>query len=720
MPTERKNPLIRTFSIILAMLIVFGLGSSSAQVSRDPGDLAAKRQRLLTYLVRQQLVVNHFSHKDFDDSLSSAAFDLYLKQLDSQKRFLVAEDVRFLSGFANRLDDEMVSGHIAFPRVCREVLKRRIVQVKQMVGRIMAGGFDFSQAEELETDPEKLAFCRTPDELYQRWRRTLKYQVLWRYLGMQGEEAQEGNGPKGKKPGAVDRELMKEAEGKVLRSTEHLLDRLQGIEEEDYLDRYYDAICRAYDPHTNYLPPEEIEDFEISMKGSLEGIGATLREEDGFIKVVSIIPGSPAYRQGQLQAEDLILKVAEGEGEPIDVTDSRLRDAVRLIRGKKGTEVRLTIRKPQGTEMVVPIIRGVVQIEETFVRSTVLDSVPGIDGRFGYIRIPTFYRDFSPRKNQETARNSTDDVRRALQEMARRNTDGIIVDLRNNGGGSLVDAVQIAGLFIPEGPIVQIKNSLGELDVLKDEDPEVWYEGPVVVLVNRFSASASEILAGALQDYRRAVVLGGDRTHGKGTVQAVINLNQAVPSLGLDLIQPLGAMKITTQKFYRISGLSTQVQGVEPDIPLPDRLAYLKSGERYADYALSWDSVSPASFIPWPKGTGKLDLLREKSRKRLEADSRYRLILDHARRNQQRSENSRFPLRLEILQAEIDEMETLKEDFDLFGAPSNGSSSDSEWRAGLSRDFDVGEALHVLNDVLQNDRQVDSTAVARRTCSGPP
>lgn len=712
--------MIRTFSTILAILIVFSLGSSSAQVTRDPLDLAAKRQRLLTYLVRQQLVVNHFSHKDFDDSLSSAAFELYLKQLDSQKRFLVAEDVRFLSGYAKRLDDEMVSGHIEFPRACREVLKRRIGQVRQMVGRIMAAGFDFSQAEELETDPEKLAFCRKPDELYQRWRRTLKYQVLWRYLEMQGQETQKGNGPKGKNPGTVDRELMKQAEARVLRSTEHLLDRLQRIEEEDYLDRYYDAICRAYDPHTNYLPPEEIEDFEISMKGSLEGIGATLREEDGFIKVVSIVPGSPAYRQGQLKAEDLILKVAEGEGEPIDVTDSRLRDAVRLIRGKKGTEVRLTIRKPQGTEMVVPIVRGVVEIEETFVHSTVLDSVPGIHGRFGYIRIPTFYRDFSPENSQKTARNSTDDVRRALQEMARQKTDGIIVDLRNNGGGSLVDAVQIAGLFIPEGPIVQIKNSLDELDVLSDEDPEVWYEGPVVVLVNRFSASASEILAGALQDYRRAVVLGGDRTHGKGTVQAVINLNQAVPSLGLDLIQPLGAMKITTQKFYRISGLSTQVLGVEPDILLPDRLAYLKSGERYADYALAWDSVSPASFVPWPKGTAKLDLLRGKSRKRLEADSRYRQILEHARRNEQRSENSRFPLRLEALRAELDEMQALKEDPDLFDPPSAGSSSDAEWRAGLSRDFDVGEAVHVLDDLVQNDRKVDPTAVARRISSGPP
>jgi carboxyl-terminal processing protease len=714
--------LIRTFSIILATLIVFGLGSSSAQVIRDPVDLAAKRQRLLTYLVRQQLVVNHFSHKDFDDSLSSAAFDLYLKQLDSQKRFLVAEDVRFLSGYAKRLDDEMVSGHIDFPRACRKVLKRRIGQVRQMVGRIMTAGFDFSQAEELETDPEKLAFCRTPDELYQRWRKTLKYQVLWRYLEMQEEEAQKEKGTvsKGNNPGTVDQELMKQAETRVLRSTEHLLDRLQGIGEEDYLDRYYDAICRAYDPHTNYLPPEEIEDFEISMKGSLEGIGATLREEDGFIKVVSIVPGSPAYRQGQLQAEDLILKVAEGEGEPVDVTDSRLRDAVRLIRGKKGTEVRLTIRKPQGTEMVVPIIRGVVQIEETFVRATVLDSVPGTDGRFGYIRIPTFYRDFSLRKNQETARNSTDDVRRALQEMARQKTDGIIVDLRNNGGGSLLDAVQIAGLFIPEGPIVQIKNSLGALDVLSDEDPEVWYEGPVVVLVNRFSASASEILAGALQDYRRAVVLGGDRTHGKGTVQAVINLDQAVPSLGLDLIQPLGAMKITTQKFYRISGLSTQVQGVEPDILLPDRLAYLKSGERYADYALGWDSVSPASFVPWLKGTGKLDFLRENSRKRLEADERYRQILDHARRNELRSENSRFPLRLEALRAELDEMQALKEDPDLFDSSSVGSSTDDEWRSGLTRDFDVGEAVHVLDDLRQNDRKVDPAAVARRISSGPP
>jgi carboxyl-terminal processing protease len=706
--------LIRSFSIILTMLVVFGLGASSAQVARDPVDLAAKRQQLLTYLVRQELIVNHFSHKELDDALSAAAFDLYLKQLDSQKRFLLAEDVRLLNGYARRLDDEMVSGQIDFPRVCREIMQQRISQVKTMVGKIMTAGFDFSLAEELETDPDKLDYGRTPDEMYQRWRRTLKYQVLWRYLDMEREARSGGEDSSPKKtPGMVDKALVKQAQSKVLRSTEHLLDRLQSIGQEDYVERYFDAVCRAYDPHTNYLPPEEIEDFEISMKGSLEGIGATLREEDGFIKVISIVPGSPAARQGQLQAEDLILKVAEGEGEPVDVTDSRLRDAVRLIRGKKGTDVRLTIRKPQGTELVVPIVRGVVQIEETFVRSTVLDSVPGIGGRFGYIRIPSFYRDFSLQKSQNTGRNSTDDVRRALQELSRENTDGLIVDLRNNGGGSLLDAVQIAGLFIPQGPIVQIKNSAGELNIMHDEDPAVWYEGPVVVLVNRFSASASEILAGALQDYRRAVVLGGDRTHGKGTVQTVINLNRALPSAGLEILQPLGAMKITTQKFYRISGQSTQVQGVEPDIFLPDRLAYLKSGERYADNALAWDSVTPVAFTPWSKGAGQLDSLRGSSQKRLATDSRYQQIVDQAKHNEQRSQNSRVPLRLEALQAEQDELRSRKDDSGPDEELPGASLADAEWQTTLPQDFDVGEALHVLGDLLQVHRADDATTVAR-------
>jgi carboxyl-terminal processing protease len=711
--------LIRYSTTIVAMLLVFCLGSSSAQMPREFIDLEARRERLLAFLIRQQLVVNHFSQKKFDDDLSIAAFTLYLKQLDSQKRFLLAGDVQSLEKFNRSIDDEMLSGYIEFPRVSRELLQERINKVQEIVSDIMAAGFDFSREEELETDPDKLTYCRTTNELAERWRKILKYQVLWRYLELQEERSQDPArkssadvAARKTKSGKLDQALLKEAVDKVQRSTGQLLVRLQEVTEKDYVDRYFDAVCRAFDPHTNYLPPDENEDFEISMKGSLEGIGATLREEDGYIKVVSIVPGSPAFREGQIHAEDIILKVAEGDGEPVDVTDSRLRDAVQLIRGKKGTKVKLTIKRPEGTELVVAIIRDVVQIEETFVKSTVLEPLPGEKGRFGYLKIPTFYRDFTQEEG-ENSRNSTDDARRALKELAGQHVDGIVLDLRNNGGGSLVDAVQIAGLFIAQGPIVQVKNSSGNLDVLADKDPAVFFRGPVVVLVNRFSASASEILAGALQDYRRAVVLGGDRTHGKGTVQTIINLNRALPSGELDMYKPLGAMKITIQKFYRISGQSTQMQGIEPDIVLPDPLGYLKSGEQYADYALAWDSVSKADFAPWKTKTGLLEALRADSQKRLVADPRYLSLVEQARRNEDRSQKSSYPLVLNSLRNEIQELKALREE----SAPDGGSSSEREnpasWQAKLAGDFNVAEAVHVLGDLLLvNNNRSPGRAVA--------
>ncbi|MEZ4599162.1 MAG: carboxy terminal-processing peptidase [Syntrophotaleaceae bacterium] len=706
--------MIRYFTTSVILLLVFILGSSSAQVSRNFLDFQTKREHLLAYLVRQQLAANHFSHKEFDDSLSRAAFTLYVKQLDSQKRFLLAEDVRALEKYARLIDDEMISGYIEFPRASKKLLERRVGEVQKMFLEIMDKGFDFSQQEDLETDPEKLVYCRNQDELYERWRKILKYQVLWRYLDLQ-EAAQKKPMPekrtvestKALPAGQIDKQLLEEATEKIRVSTRQLFDRLLTVGEQDYLDRYFDAVCRAFDPHTNYLPPEENEDFQISMKGSLEGIGATLREEDGFIKVVSIVPGSPAFREGQLHAEDIILKVAEGDAEPVDVTDARLRDAVRLIRGKKGTSVKLTVRRPEGTELVIAIIRDVVQIEETFVKATVMEPVDGQKGRFGYLKIPTFYRDFSEEGQEDGVRNSTDDTRKALQELARQKIDGIVVDLRNNGGGSLVDAVQIAGLFIPQGPIVQVKNSNGELDILRDKDSAVYYDGPVVVLVNRFSASASEILAGALQDYRRAVVLGSERTHGKGTVQTIINLNRALTGGELERYKPLGAMKITIQKFYRISGQSTQMEGVVPDIVLPDPLGYLKSGERYAEYALAWDSVSRAEYKPWSLHPEVVESLRAHSRKRLSADPRYLRIAEQASHNENRSQKSRYPLVPDGLRRELDELKALREEAAVEPEDSEGKAADpASWKKDLVDDFTVTEAVRILGDLLDFEKEL--------------
>ncbi|MBS1127162.1 MAG: ctpA-2, partial [Nitrospirae bacterium] len=435
-----------------------------------------------------------------------------------------------------------------------------------MVKGILSEDFDFSTKEFIETDAEKLEFCKNDGELRERWRKILTYQVLYQYLDRTEEQAPPaGDAPKPTdkpedKKQPSDEDLRKSARDKVSKTYDQFFSRISQEKEAEHYERFFSAVTNAFDPHTDYMPPMNKEDFDINMRGSLEGIGATLKEDENYIKVVSIIIGSPAARQGQLQAEDIILKVGEGAGAPVDIIGMRVKDAVRLIRGKKGTEVRLTIRKPDGKILTLPIIRDVIQIEDTFVKGVTLRDEKTGD-QFGYIRVPSFYRDFEKTRNGDGGRNSTDDVRTELNNFKSGDIKGLIIDLRNNGGGALADAVRIAGLFIKTGPVVQVKNSNGRISTLADDEPDISYAGPVVILVNRISASASEILAGALQDYSRAVIMGGEHTHGKGTVQTLINLDDYVPFKNMEEYKPLGALKLTVQKFYRISGDSTQYRG---------------------------------------------------------------------------------------------------------------------------------------------------------------
>ena len=402
-----------------------------------------------------------------------------------------------------------------------------------------------------------------------------------------------------------------------------------------------------------------------------------------MIKVVRIIPGSASAKEGRLQAEDTILAVAEKGQEPVEVTDMRLRDAVRLIRGPKGTEVQLTVRKADGSEEIIAITRDVVQIEETFVKHTVLE----VDGAaFGYINVPSFYRDFEKSRFGQ-GRNSTQDTRDAIGALTSRGVEGIILDLRNNGGGSLVDAVDITGLFIKSGPVVQVRNSQGMKRVLEDEDDTLVYGGPLVVLVNRFSASASEIVAAALQDYRRAVIVGGEHTHGKGTVQTIIDLNENIPLLHLRRYDDLGALKATIQKFYRVDGGSTQYKGVVPDIILPSLFQYLESGEQYLDYSLKWEQVQPVDYVRYSDKIGDLQAIVERSRARVEQSEELRLIEAEAKRSSDRAKQTVIELDLDSMRAKRLEEKQAR---DTVGAHFSGTDSEELEDAGVSDELPPG------------------------------
>ena len=690
--------------------------SDASSPTATTENYAANRAKLISYVLRNQLARHHYTHKAIDDELSRTAYSLFLKQLDAQKRFLLQSDIDQLKPYSLQIDNEINLGVIELPTIAARIMDQRVLQVQDLVHALLKEEIDFSKNETIETDSDKLTYCRDLPELRERWRKIVKYQLLGRYLNLLEDQKKiESTGDK------IDTEIMADAKIKIAKSLDQFFARMLEQEEQDRFDSYFTAVTEAFDPHTNYMPPTQKEDFDISMRGSLEGIGATLREEDGYIKVMQIIPGSAAWRQGELQAEDIILKVAEGKAEAVDITDMRLRDAVSLIRGKKGTEVRLTARKPDGSKIVIPIIRDVVQIDETFARGTTIKDEK--NGKtYGYIRIPSFYRDFQESDNG--GRNVTDDVRTEIAKLKNANIDGLILDVRNNGGGALADAVSIAGLFISDGPVVQVRSSNGKTQVLNDDDSKIVYNGPLAVLVNEFSASASEILAGALQDYRRAIVIGSAHTHGKGTVQAMLDLDRDINLRNMDQFLPLGALKVTIQKFYRISGGSTQYRGVVPDIILPDRLQHLKSGEQYLDNSLPWDTIEATDYRPWPQQFAERDWLQGRSQQRIKNDPAWQTINKDAARAKERSEKTLAPLQFSKLRrdwleenkmAEAQRMESGMPKHDEKGSKREPLLTEVDKIKQLGKDTEkdpvAKEAMAVLTDITTHPTVVTRKAI---------
>jgi len=716
---------------VFYFLLCFVLFFSVTEVAADTQSATVDRERnkIIGYMLSKQLPALYFGEKEMDDEQARAAFKLYIKQLDFQKRFLLQEDVDQLKAFADYIDDNIKAGRISLPDAGYDILSEKIMLVEEMVlemladGKIHSGGkdalqdgsrtdfsvgvFHVTRKEIYEMDPEKLSYAISLGELRERWRKVLKAEVISRYFDLEEDQKVVTEGKK-----KNTEELWQEAMDKVAKRNKNFFHRLHQETLQDHYDRFFNAVTRSFGPHTNYIPPASKEDFDINMRGSLEGIGALLREEDGFIKVIRIIPGSASARQGHLKAEDIILEVAQEGKEPVDITDMRLRDAVRLIRGPKGEEVRLTVRKSDGRKEAIPIIRDVVQIEETFVKSTVIHSDDG--RKTGYIFIPGFYRDFEGTRNGAHGRNSTGDTHREIVKLKKQNVDGIVLDLRDNGGGALIDAVDIAGLFIKSGPMVQVKNSFGEKRILNDEDETILYNGPLVVLVNKFSASASEIVAAALQDYGRAVIVGGAHTHGKGTVQTIIDLNDHIPFLHFKKYDDLGALKITIQKFYRVNGGSTQYKGVEPDIVLPTLLDNLKSGERFLDYSLPWDRIEPVEYTPYSDIKLDFKKLRSRSSARVKENDGLKIIQEETNKAKKRSDETSVLIDIDDMRQKREEASLVREKVgahyrkyrqEVGENLDENEWSDKEintaaaWLKDVNEDPYIGEAVNIIEDI---------------------
>lgn len=565
-----------TSSALMVALLVFCSNKKAAGV-----------EPLLTRLT-ETLSEEHYSPLKIDDKFSEKVYESVLKNLDDDKHFFTQEDINKLSVFKHSIDDQVKAGRFDFLDSAWSILMVRLNTLEPFINKTLDKPFDYKSNTSYTVQDKVLKYQPNLSALEQDWAHWLQFmsvEKLYRKL-------EDQKNPKASKDSVIKKdipfdtlELKSRLETKKFCS--EWFKRWRKMDRKDRLSFYANSITEVYDPHTNYFPPEDKANFDISMTGKLEGIGATLTEKDGYIKVERIVPGSASARQGELKAGDIILKVAQGNGESVDIVDMKLDDAIQLIRGKKGTEVRLTVKKPDGTVHVIPIIREVVVIEESYARSAIVNYK---GKRFGLIQLPSFYADFA---SQGRGRHSSEDIRLELEKLKKESVDGIVLDLRSNGGGSLADAIDMSGLFIPQGPIVQVKDPSGRIQQAPDPDPEMQYDGPMVILVNTYSASASEILAAALQDYKRAIIVGTKTTFGKGTVQTMIPLHGGKSEI---FPKGYGDVKVTIQKFYRINGGTTQLMGVIPDVILPDIYDGIDQGEKEMDYHMPFDKIPAAQY----------------------------------------------------------------------------------------------------------------------------
>ena len=588
--------------IVFIAIILFGFSFSSKKFS-DPN-----KEKLLIEVVKYVVEKGHYSALDIDDKISEKIYNTYIEQLDAQKRFFLQSDIRQFEKYKFRLDDQIKDQDLTFFNLVYETSRERINEVKTYYEEIMSNSFDFSSNENINLDFENKSFARSKNEIKNRWRKQLKYSTLDIISLKLGDSIK-----------YIDDNTRDDSMTLIKKNTDDFFDYISEMDRDDWFANYINAFLNQLDPHTVYFNPDDKERFDTNISGKFHGIGARLQKTEGTVKIVDIIVGGPIWKDKLLDVGDLILKVAQENQDPVDIIGMKLDDAIKLIKGPADSFVTLTVKKISGEIKDVLIQRGIVELEELYAKSTLINKG---DKNYGYISLPKFYIDFADRKS----RNSANDVKNEIIKLKNNGISGLILDLRNNGGGALQTVVDMTGLFIKKGPVVQVKSTGNRKQVLYDKDPQVVWDGPLVVLMNKMSASASEILAGALQDYNRAVIIGNEKSFGKGTVQNVIDLNRFISNSSYDL----GAIKITTDKFYRINGESVQLEGVKSDIIIPDSYKYIFNGEKDEKNPLKWDKIGPANFEKW-SNREYLNKISLETQNRIDSDDYYSLINDRAK-----------------------------------------------------------------------------------------
>jgi carboxyl-terminal processing protease len=692
---------MRPFIWILSFILVSGLVFGITLKNEDPN-----KDKLLLEIISYVLDRGHYDPKEINDAFSENVYMNYLENIDGQHRFFLKTDITTFDSYRYRIDDEIKSTELNFFNLSFTKLMERMDQVEGFYESILNIPFDFTIKEEINLDYENLPYATSIAELKKQWRKQFKLNALERFTFKKEEELNKVEKDSTYVP-LSDREIEKDARQKIKENMKFFFEGYNDLERKDWFSVYINSIVIQFDPHTFYLAPSDKDRFDASMSGKFEGIGARLQKRNQEVKIVEIISGGPVWRDELIEVGDIILKVGQPNEEPVDISGMRLDDSILLIKGPKGTQVILTIKRVDGTIEDVVVTRDVVELEETYARSSLIKDDTGT---FGLIELPKFYINFE----DYNARNAATDVKKELEQLKKNNVKGIILDLRNNGGGSLKTVVDMTGYFIDQGPVVQVKSTGGRKEVLKDTDPSIVWDGPLVVLVNEFSASASEIIAAALQDYKRAIVLGSKQTFGKGTVQNVFDLNRMITG---GTYGNLGALKVTTDKFYRINGRSTQLEGVKSDIVFPDQYAYVDMGEKDQDNPLAWDRITPANYVPY----GKMDNYEyslQRSNQRLKENSFTKLIDEQALWVKERQEDNTYALDYESYKSEREKNKSYSERFKKLGKfessydfqwlPEAGTQEEvnedliekrSRWQKSLKKDIYISEAVEILKDL---------------------
>ena len=693
-----------TFYCFFCVNLIYGNSPSSF--------LYSDKDKFLLEIISYVIEKGHYDPKEMDDEFSENVFNSFIDAIDGQQRFFLKTDINNFKRYKHEIDDQLRSSNIDFFNIVYDKSIQRIQEVRNFYPSLLEKPFNFNLEETTSLDFKNNSFAANLNELKKVWRKRFKLSTLDRFVSKKEEEVYK---KKIDSSYQIKSDLILESESRAstLQNINDYFDWMDELERKDTFNAFVNSVVNEFDPHTQYFAPQDKELFDTSMSGKFEGIGARLQKKNEQVKIVEIILGGPVWRDNLLEPGDQILYVAQPNEDPVEISGMRLDDSIKLIKGPKGTNVILTVKRVNGEIEDVIVERDVVVLEESYAKSAIIKKN---DKKFGLIELPKFYVDF---KNYGE-RNAATDVKKALISFKEKFVDGLIIDLRNNGGGSLKTVVDMVGYFIDKGPVVQVKSIGGRKEVLEDTDPSIIWDGPVIILVNEFSASASEILAAALQDYNRAIVMGSQQTYGKGTVQNVIDLNRII---AVNQYGDLGALKVTTDKFYRINGGSTQLEGVKSDIIFPSQYGSIQIGEKDQSNPLSWDKISPAKYAI-NKYNFRDTYVIEKSKARLAKNPMINLIHEQGEWIRLKQNDYNFHLNYISYINKRDNDKKYSERFDVLNEFESklsfiwleenmniDKSNDilirrDRWLKGLKKDIFLDEAVNVLNDLKKDDTKL--------------